>query len=785
MSKLRKLLLPLIILICISFAIASCGGDPLEGITTEDIIPETPSAEVSTQIETPDSGFESDTAETEDSVAPESGSEDITSGHAETDQATTEEATTEEITTEEITTGEVTTEEITSDVTTSGSGTTPPSPHAHTYGAWTVLSDPTCTETGLEVRSCACGEKIYRDTRALGHIEGKWAVSAEPKCTVNGTDTLSCSRCDAVLKTAVIPATGHAPKTEAKAPTCTETGEKRTLCNTCGMLLSVETVKANGHSEGRHITLTEPTCTMSGEKIVVCSVCTLTVRRETLSPKGHSPEMSVQNATCVKDGYKKSVCSVCNVLISSETLKALGHTEGRRIHDVKATCTDNGVDIIVCSVCTVSIRSETVLAFGHAEGLWVTSEEESGNGISVRHKNCMRCGIILNTERIKDITLVEAERVAEKVNSVKGDNSFTFAAISDIHASADPLGWQSKNTEKSLDYAIKTLGFINKLASVSAVAMLGDYTASAEGYTVSRIIDDLKYVQEAFADFWDKSIAWIRGNHELNYHAESERPLTNEEIYKYVESNSRGLITDPENPTGGYGYMDFAEQKIRMIFLNTSDVYEEYAFLEGQDAPAAGVGSVQLNWLANTALDLTGKEDPGAWGIIVFSHMPLNYTTEISRILIILEAYKNGESGRIKYKANGADRAVNFSFSGKQRGEIICSIHGHSHNFKTEKISSSSKVEPWLWRLCTPCVNSGRENSSALSENKAFAQKWGEFDENGEPVYYYKAVYDPIKDDYIYDESAGTSYCIITIDRDARTIYAYYVGTGTDRVLTY
>ena len=42
-------------------------------------------------------------------------------------------------------------------------------PHAHEWSDWTVTTAPTCTEAGVEERSCACGETETRETEALGH----------------------------------------------------------------------------------------------------------------------------------------------------------------------------------------------------------------------------------------------------------------------------------------------------------------------------------------------------------------------------------------------------------------------------------------------------------------------------------------------------------------------------------------------------------------------------------------------------------------------------------------
>ena len=55
-------------------------------------------------------------------------------------------------------------------------------PHEHRWSDWTVTTEATCTEAGVETRSCECGEVETRELPALGHD------------FVNG----DCTRCDAV-----------------------------------------------------------------------------------------------------------------------------------------------------------------------------------------------------------------------------------------------------------------------------------------------------------------------------------------------------------------------------------------------------------------------------------------------------------------------------------------------------------------------------------------------------------------------------------------------------------
>ena len=45
----------------------------------------------------------------------------------------------------------------------------PEVPQEHSFGEWTVTTPATCTETGIETRTCECGESEEREIPALGH----------------------------------------------------------------------------------------------------------------------------------------------------------------------------------------------------------------------------------------------------------------------------------------------------------------------------------------------------------------------------------------------------------------------------------------------------------------------------------------------------------------------------------------------------------------------------------------------------------------------------------------
>ena len=105
------------------------------------------------------------------------------------------------------------------------------SEHSCEFGEWTVIEQPNCTEAGLKVRVCECGES----------------------------------------KTEIIPA-GHSYAPVVTAPTCTEQGFTTHTCH-CGDRYIDAYVDALGHDEIEHVAQV-PTCTEVGwDAYVTCSRC--------------------------------------------------------------------------------------------------------------------------------------------------------------------------------------------------------------------------------------------------------------------------------------------------------------------------------------------------------------------------------------------------------------------------------------------------------------------------------------------------------------------------------
>lgn len=465
------------------------------------------------------------------------------------------------------------------------------------------------------------------------------------------------------------------------------------------------------------------------------------------------------------------------VIVEKSTLDSIGDTVRSATGSTDSISVNNLNDAVAAAVTSGGILIDSSLTqSGYAA-------DAKATGDAIRS---------ISSETVQELpasVLAEAKRVAQNVQDVRTGKSLTFVACSDAHLNlskaeegGDTLYAATLNSLKMAGQGIQAL---RKIMPVDAAVMMGDYTWSDASYTVKKCKDDftecIKNFSEAVSGIPN---AWLVGNHEINYGANRDRTLTEDEIYSYVGANGTFVTRDPYHPEKNFCYRDFDDQRIRMIFLNTADALTEYTPKNGTTAKSEWMSAVQLQWLADTALDFSDKADASQWGVVVCSHHPVNYGGNISRACMILEAYKAGTSGNISYTdGNGDSQTIAYDFTTGEKAEIICNIHSHSHNFGYKKISSSDSVTPWLWRVCIPCINCGRENEQAT--NADLAEKYGEFDADGNPVYYRKAEWSDAISGWVYNAEKGTSFCVVTIDRKTKKIYAHCFGAGRDRTIEY
>ena len=378
----------------------------------------------------------------------------------------------------------------------------------------------------------------------------------------------------------------------------------------------------------------------------------------------------------------------------------------------------------------------------------------------------------------------EVLSIANKVQSVKKDDSIIFLAMSDNHhygeqqysdTSVDSSGVQTNTSNLHGAMGAKSLAY---LLDFDFMAHLGDATWGGKTTTSTLLnsqCDELfDWIGEAH-----KNIPCFHaiGNHDtgIYYH---EQMIKDGNTGVYTESGSvlyekYTALSDSENTVfgdtsnGGYCYRDFPNKKLRVFLLNTSEKLVK-------DQKDQGTYGAQRVWFANALLDLNNKTDASEWGFIVLSHYPADYGANIS-LSELLKAYVEGASFAIKdpissyFAGDGTNTTV--SFSSKNKARFIAQFHGHVHNFLYSKLYSyatGSGVQYDAWRICVPNGQYNREN-------------------------YYTTVgsYTDInfKQDTSYPKIIGnaddTSFVVNVINPSEEVIHSFCYGAGYDRTIGY
>ena len=242
--------------------------------------------------------------------------------------------------------------------------------HNHKYGNWTVTKDPTCTETGIETRKCACGDEETRTVAATGHQWDNGKVTTAATCSKAGVKTYTCTKCGAT-KTEPIPATGDHYD-----------GNNDGKCDTCG------TAMTHNHSWSEWKVTKAATCKAEGQKTRTCSICG-EKQTEKIAKLNHSwVEKITKPATCGTDGVKTVTCKNCGETYTSKIPATGKHDFGHKWsmdakehwhecadcglktdcgkHDLewhivkKASATETGLKQYICETCGYVAKQETL-----------------------------------------------------------------------------------------------------------------------------------------------------------------------------------------------------------------------------------------------------------------------------------------------------------------------------------------------------------------------------------------------------------------------------------------
>ena len=146
----------------------------------------------------------------------------------------------------------------------------------HAWGEWTRVTDPTCSDVGVEKRVCSNDpDHVEGHEIAIVPDAHKWVKTSEvaPTCTEQGMITYTCEYSPSHVDIQYVDPIGHAwgAWTESKAAGCTEPGEEKRVCANDPDHIETRATSATGHSWGEWTVIRPATATEEGEEQRVCS----------------------------------------------------------------------------------------------------------------------------------------------------------------------------------------------------------------------------------------------------------------------------------------------------------------------------------------------------------------------------------------------------------------------------------------------------------------------------------------------------------------------------------
>ena len=209
-------------------------------------------------------------------------------------------------------------------------------PCKHKWGAWVIIDEPTCTETGYRQRQCVkCGILDDEVMPKTDHTYGKWKITREPTCTKEGQRVRTCKICGhKQTKTIEKEPHDYGKWTVTQEPTCTAKGSRTRKCRVCGHK-ETQVMDKLPHDYGEWIVDKEASCTEEGMSHRTCQTCGH-VQEKVIERLPHDYKwVVVEKATDHSSGIRHQVCQVC------------GHTEPDVSYDPKGTLRrgDRGDDV--------------------------------------------------------------------------------------------------------------------------------------------------------------------------------------------------------------------------------------------------------------------------------------------------------------------------------------------------------------------------------------------------------------------------------------------------------
>lgn len=254
----------------------------------------------------------------------------------------------------------------------------------------------------------------------------------------------------------------------------------------------------------------------------------------------------------------------------------------------------------------------------------------------------------------------------------------------------------------------------------------------------------------------------LRGNHDNN-------PVSDNDVTKMITDHLYYNIFQHRTKKGfykvglNYGFIDFEQSKIRLVVIDSGDIYDK----DTGDPLTSGynvmVQQDQFDWFCNIALDFEDKSDRADWSVITISHAQIERQLS-GAFAAVIKAFMDGDSASGSASLDYGDyvNTLNYNVDYTSQGpmEYICHVNGHTHNDDINLIGNTNRYD----------IDIACENGTA----------------------YYFPPGTEVKDNTTrvpYSRTPGTIeehlMDTLCLDKANRKIYMKRLGIGADREISY
>ena len=346
------------------------------------------------------------------------------------------------------------------------------------------------------------------------------------------------------------------------------------------------------------------------------------------------------------------------------------------------------------------------------------------------------------------------EHLDEKINKIHenqikaGADSMSFAIVTDIH-------WVTNKKHSA--------ALLERVMTECAIPYFfnaGDLFSGQGICKPEANIAEFIEFRKLFSRIEHKCLI-VEGNHDAVY-STFEAPdyyaqnISLAEFYEYYFRFEAQYKDRVFGENGTYYYVDDALRRTRLVVLDTHDIPDDSANEEGRPtyhkfrATGTGIMQKQIEWFANTALDVPSPE----WTVVLCTHEPPCFTGRdgvcgYGLIFDILNAFKNHTAfeGSCAYAEPRThyNSEIKVDYTGRG-GNFAVWVGGHTHYDDAKFIDGI---------LSVATVNDGMHN-----------QKESTFE-------------------HIAGTVSEQAFDVYTIDRHNRKLYVTRVGGGEDREFDY